>query len=121
MSGNPLSRDSSYRIYTLYILKKLKVLDGNTIEGFEQQQAREHFTGRLTEEILRDKLDGRRAEDITELDLCNCRLKDFEEMFNHRTFPHLIELNLSGNEFTTVKMLGFLPGLKILILQSNKI
>jgi len=40
MSGNPLSRDSSYRIYTLYVLKKLKVLDGNTIEGFEQQQAR---------------------------------------------------------------------------------
>lgn len=42
-------------------------------------------------------------------------------MFNHRAFPHLGELNLSGNEFTTVKMLGFLPGLKILILQSNRI
>lgn len=53
MSGNPLSRDSGYRIYTLYILKKLKVLDGTSVENFEQQQAREHFTGRLTEEILR--------------------------------------------------------------------
>lgn len=42
-------------------------------------------------------------------------------MFNHRTFPHLGELNLSNNEFTSVKMLGFLPGLKILILQSNRI
>ena len=40
MSGNPLSKDSSYRIFTLYILRKLKVLDGISIEGFEQQQAR---------------------------------------------------------------------------------
>jgi Leucine-rich repeat (LRR) protein len=36
MSGNPLSKDSSYRIFTLYILKKLKVLDGISIERFEQ-------------------------------------------------------------------------------------
>lgn len=121
MSGNPLSRDGNYRMYSLFILKKLKVLDGNTIEGIEQQQAREHFTGRLTEEILRERLDGRRAEDLVELDLSNCRLKDFDEMFNHRAFPHLNELNLCGNEFTSVKMLGFLPGLKILILQSNRI
>lgn len=97
MSGNPLSRDSGYRIYTLYILKKLKVLDGTPVEGFEQQQAREHFTGRLTEEILKEKLGGRRAEDVIELDLSKCKLKDFDEMFKHSLFPHLGELNLSEN------------------------
>lgn len=48
LSGNPISKESSYRFYTLYLLKKLKVLDGISIESPEHQQAREHFTGRLT-------------------------------------------------------------------------
>lgn len=49
LSGNPISKEESYRFYTLYLLKKLKVLDGISIESPEHQQAREHFTGRLTE------------------------------------------------------------------------
>ena len=43
-----------------------------------------------------------------------CKLKDFEETFNSKTFPKLEELDLSNNEFSSIKM-------KILILQSNKI
>ncbi len=42
-------------------------------------------------------------------------------MFNNKKFPKLAELDLSGNEFSSVKMLGNLPNLKILILQANKI
>lgn len=49
LSGNPISKDNSYRYYTVFLLKKLKVLDGISIESPEHQQAREHFTGRLTE------------------------------------------------------------------------
>jgi Leucine-rich repeat (LRR) protein len=48
-------------------------------------------------------------------------LKDFDDMFNNKKFPKLAELDLSGNEFSSVKMLGNLPNLKILILQANKI
>ena len=78
LSGNPISKESSYRFYTLYLLKKLKVLDGISIESPEHQQAREHFTGRLTEEILRENLRGKPCEEVTELDLKGCNLKDFE-------------------------------------------
>ncbi len=42
-------------------------------------------------------------------------------MFNNKKFPKLAQLDLSGNEFCSVKMLGNLPNLKILILQANKI
>jgi hypothetical protein len=42
-------------------------------------------------------------------------------MFSQRKFPKLAELDLTGNQFTSVKMLGNLPTLKILILQANKI
>lgn len=59
ISGNIFCKDPSYRIYTLYNLKKLKVfkflhevLDGISIEINEQMMAKDIFTGRLTEEIL---------------------------------------------------------------------
>lgn len=35
LSGNPFSRDPNYRVYTLFIIKKLKVLDGISIEASE--------------------------------------------------------------------------------------
>lgn len=35
LSGNPFSRDPNYRIYTLFVIKKLKVLDGISIEASE--------------------------------------------------------------------------------------
>ena len=40
ISGNPISKESNYRFYTLYLLKNLKVLDGISIETSESQQAR---------------------------------------------------------------------------------
>jgi hypothetical protein len=49
------------------LLKKLKVLDGISIENPEHQQAREHFTGRLTDEILKENLRGSTCESIMEL------------------------------------------------------
>ena len=56
LSGNPVARDPNYRVYTLFIITKLKVLDGISIEAQEQQMAKNLFTGRLTEEILLQKL-----------------------------------------------------------------
>ena len=121
LSGNPFSRDPNYRIYTLFVMVKLKVLDGISIEPSEQQLAKDLFTGRLTEEILNSKLQGQNAQDVTELDLSNCKLRDFDDVFNNNHFPNLAELNLSQNLFQSTRMIGFLPSLKILILNSNKI
>lgn len=33
LSGNPVARDPNYRVYTLFIITKLKVLDGISIEA----------------------------------------------------------------------------------------
>ena len=79
ISGNPLSKDPNYRIFTLYNLKKLKVLDGVSVEVAEHQIAKELFTGRLTEEILLSRLNGLSPESVQELDLTNCKLKDFDQ------------------------------------------
>ena len=103
------------------MIKKLKVLDGISIEPSEQQVAKDQFTGRLTEEILQSKLCDKSASEVIELDLSNCKLRDFEDVFQNTHFQVLAELNLSGNLFQSTRMLGFLPSLKILILNSNKI
>jgi Leucine-rich repeat (LRR) protein len=58
LSGNPFSKDPNYRIYSLFVLKRLKVLDGISVEASEQQLAKDLFTGRLTEEILNSRLLG---------------------------------------------------------------
>jgi len=99
----------------------LKVLDGISIETAEQQQARDTFTGRLTEELLDSRLLGIPAAEIKILDLSNCKLRDFDDMFNNTIFPHLRDLNLSTNLFTSLRPIGFMPHLRILNLSNNKI
>ena len=58
---------------------------------------------------------------MQELDLSNCKLRDFDDIFNQERFPSLVELNLSANLLSTTKMIGNLPKLKILILNTNKL
>lgn len=64
ISGNPLTSDKNYRIYTLFNLNNIKVLDGVPVEYKEQQLARNLFKGRLTEDLLLDRLNGKTPKDI---------------------------------------------------------
>ena len=121
MSGNPLCNEETYRGFILFNLQKLKVLDGVSIDVNEQQIARELFTGRLTEEILETRLNGQLEKDIKVLDLSNCKLKDFDDMFTGSRFPNLRDLNLSGNLFSSLRCITNLPNLKILNLNNNRI
>jgi len=41
-------------------LRKLKVLDGISVESNEHMDAKETFAGRLTEEILESRIGGRK-------------------------------------------------------------
>ena len=67
------------------------------------------------------KLNGKSLEEILELNLTSCKLTDFDDVFNILYFPKLIELNLTSNYFSSMRMIGNLPFLKILVLNSNKI
>ena len=53
ISGNEISRERLYIVY--HLKKKLKVLDGISIEQTETQQSNEMFAGRLTDEILESR------------------------------------------------------------------
>ena len=68
-----------------------------SIEMSEHLEAKDTYTGRLTDELLELKLKGASSSKVRELDLSNCRLKDFDNMFNEELFPSLKSLNLSKN------------------------
>ena len=58
---------------------------------------------------------------IKELDLSACKLRDFEKMFDREFCPNLRELDLSNNFFASLRGFGYLPQLRILKLNQNRI
>ena len=56
ISGNNLIKEENYRIYCIIHLRRLRVLDGQSIENPECITAKETFAGRMTQEILDSKL-----------------------------------------------------------------
>lgn len=125
ISGNPMSSGTgnnlNYRIYCIYHLRKLRVLDGVSIDPREHMEAKETFSGRLTEELLSTRLGGQKMGEIRCLDLSNCKLRDFEDMFDASKFPKVTELNLTGNLMASLRCIGNLPTLRILRLKQNRI
>lgn len=121
ISGNPMSSGAAnnlnYRIYCIYHLRKLRVLDGMSIDPQEHIEAKETFSGRLTDEILYTRLNGRKLSDMKDLDLSNSKLRDFEDMFDNSKMPNLRDLNLTGNFMSSMRCFGFLPNLKVLRLK----
>jgi len=107
----------NYRIYCIYHLKKLRVLDGMSIDPSEHFEAKETFSGRLTDEILLSRIGGKKINDIKDLDLSNSKLRDFEDMFDNYKMPNLRDLNLTGNFMSSMRCFGHLPNLKSLRLK----
>jgi len=66
----------------IFNFNKLKVLDGIPIEQHEQQISKEMFVGRLTEEVLTKRLNGHKIQTVQTLNLSNCKLKDFDNIFS---------------------------------------
>ena len=77
-----MTKDPNYRTYVIFNFNKLKVLDGLPIESSEQQISKEMFVGRLTEELLNKRLNGKAINTVKELNLSNCKLKDFDNIFS---------------------------------------
>lgn len=80
LSGNPMCQQRQYRLYCVYYLRKLKVLDGIGVDQGEQQAAREQYSGKLTAEFLADKIGHKYFEHIRELDLSSCRVRLIEAL-----------------------------------------
>ncbi|TPX32417.1 hypothetical protein SmJEL517_g04464 [Synchytrium microbalum] len=124
LAGNAAALQSGYRLFSIFHLPRLKILDGSTITPVEASAAREAHQGRLTCELLAERV-GRNVpfKSLAELDLPNCRLKDVECFLRSpaNEFRSLRRLNLEGNYLVNADALRSLPSLRVLNLAQNRI
>jgi len=120
LSGNTLCETADYRPYTVYQLRKLKVLDGLGIEMGEQNLAKEKYAGKLTAEALLERLGHNFWEHVHELDLSRSKIRELDAL-HANGFRNLRELNLDSNLLVEVHTMPYLPALTILKLNHNLI
>eukprot|EP00762_Andalucia_godoyi_P006959 ANDGO_08261.mRNA.1 Internalin-I len=120
LSGNQMCKaDEDYRLYAIYCLRKLKVLDGVSIDGNESQRAKEMFAGRLSTETLVERLGHANFGQVLELNLSSCGIRDGLSMLED--FAALRELVLDGNLVSDIEPISKLRGLQVLRLSRNRI
>ncbi|XP_070698683.1 leucine-rich repeat-containing protein 9 [Pempheris klunzingeri] len=119
--GNPLlEKLENYRIYVVFHLPSLKALDGVAVEVTECENAKDMFGGRLTPDMVAEKLGHSNYSDITYLTLqfCSIRMIDLSPA---DLFCSLRSVNLDHNNLTSFSGLIYLPNIKALCLNYNHI
>nr|XP_020446740.1 leucine-rich repeat-containing protein 9-like isoform X2 [Monopterus albus] len=119
--GNPLiEKLENYRIYVVFHLPSLKALDGIAVEATECESAKDMFGGRLTPDMVAEKLGHSNYTDITYLTLQSCSIRMFD-LSPADLFSSLRSVNLDHNNLTSFSGLIYLPNIKALCLNYNRI
>ncbi|XP_056250018.1 leucine-rich repeat-containing protein 9 isoform X2 [Seriola aureovittata] len=119
--GNPLvERLENYRIYVVFHLPSLKALDGIAVEVTECESAKDMFGGRLTPDMVAEKLGHSNYTDITYLTLQSCSIR-MVDLSPADLFSSLRSVNLDHNNLTSFSGLIYLPNIKALCLNYNHI
>lgn len=119
LSGNELCSAADSRLYSLFHLRRVKVFNGLPVTPAETQAAEEKFSGKVTMELLEDKLGpSPSCYNFRSVDLSNQNLKELGQLLNDDVFPSLRELCLNGNPFSDIRTVG--PLSKLLVLKMNR-
>ncbi|XP_028821542.1 leucine-rich repeat-containing protein 9-like isoform X2 [Denticeps clupeoides] len=119
--GNPLvERQVNYRMYVVFHLPSLRALDGVTVETSERENARDMFGGRLTPDMVSEKLGHSNFTEISKLELSSCSIR-MVDLSPADLFLNLHSINLEHNNLTSFCGLICLPKLKILCLNYNHV
>ncbi|KAI9104748.1 hypothetical protein DFS34DRAFT_575701 [Phlyctochytrium arcticum] len=119
-TGNAVCHLENYRLFTIYHLARLKILDGTGIALKEQNAAREAYLGKLTIELLGEKVGHLTFKNISELDLRNCKIREID-CFAGFDFRNLRKLTFDNNLLTNIDCFVGLTGLRYLSLNNNKL
>ncbi|XP_066535622.1 leucine-rich repeat-containing protein 9 [Hoplias malabaricus] len=119
--GNPLvEKLENYRMYVVFHLPSLKALDGIAVEMSDCENAKEVFGGRLTADMVSEKLGHSNYRAITELELTACSIR-MVDLVPVDLFVNLHSVNLERNNLTSFSGLIYLPNIKALCLNYNHI
>ncbi|XP_052269181.1 leucine-rich repeat-containing protein 9-like isoform X5 [Dreissena polymorpha] len=121
MYGNPVANDNdNYRLFVIYHLRTLKALDGTAIEAAEGNNAKDMFGGRLTPDFVAEKLGHSNFLDVREVDLPSSGIR-IVDLGARDVFLNLRSINLEHNNLTSFSGLIYLPNLRVLCLNHNRI
>ncbi|KAJ3014017.1 Leucine-rich repeat-containing protein 9 [Thoreauomyces humboldtii] len=122
-TGNGVCQLENYRLFTIYHLARLKILDGTGISPKEQALAREAYLGKLTIELLGEKIGHQTFKVISELDLRNCKIREIDCFAGPACadFRNLRKLTFDNNLLTSIDCFVGLTGLRHLSLNNNRI
>ncbi|KAM3871256.1 leucine-rich repeat-containing protein 9 [Diretmus argenteus] len=121
--GNPLlEKLEFYRMYVVFQLPSLKALDGIAVEVTECENAKDVFGGRLTPDMVAEKLGYSNCSltDIKDLTLQSCSIR-MVDLVPVDLFHNLCSVNLEHNNLTSFSGLVYLPNVKALCLNYNHI
>ncbi|GFR51283.1 hypothetical protein Agub_g13641 [Astrephomene gubernaculifera] len=110
-----------YRLYVIFNVRKLKVLDGVAVSAVEQAAAKNRYAGRLTADFLEERLGHRLFDRIRDLDCSGLRIRDVGNVFLSEDMEGLQELNLDSNMLVEVSALALLRNLVVLRLNNNRL
>eukprot|EP00756_Hemistasia_phaeocysticola_P032666 Hpha_TRINITY_DN16421_c2_g8::TRINITY_DN16421_c2_g8_i1::g.159007::m.159007 len=121
LSGNPMCSAGDYRLFAVYSLRKLKVLDGAAVDPVETARAKDSFTGRLSQEVLEERAGADPSEwaSLTRLTLSACSLRELGLLGDK--FPALQQLRADSNSLVDLSGVCGLRNLVSLSLDSNKL
>ncbi|RLN72722.1 hypothetical protein BBJ28_00008178 [Nothophytophthora sp. Chile5] len=132
LSGNEITRLADYRLYVVYYLRRVKVLDCVSVSAQDQSNAKQKYSGKLTLEFILDKCGGGGSatpsgsaggnpfDRIFEMDLSSCRIREVGGIPG-AMFVNIHEINLENNQISDISGLETLPKLRILNLNRNRI
>uniref|UniRef100_A0A3P9HJB9 Leucine rich repeat containing 9 n=1 Tax=Oryzias latipes TaxID=8090 RepID=A0A3P9HJB9_ORYLA len=121
LCGNALAEKlESYRIFVIFHLTSLKALDGVAVDASECESAKSMFKGRLTTDMVVEKLGHSNYTEILYLTLHSCSIR-MVDLSPAELFCNLCSINLDHNNLTSFSGLIHLPNLKALSLNYNHI
>ncbi|OWZ12517.1 hypothetical protein PHMEG_00014310 [Phytophthora megakarya] len=132
LSGNEITKIPDYRLYAVYYLRRVKVLDGVSVSTQDQSNAKQKYSGKLTFEFILEKCGSGNATPrgpsgenqygrIIDMDVSSCRIREIGSIPGNLFSNSIDEINLENNQINDISGLEALPKLRILNLNRNRI
>ncbi|XP_062851756.1 leucine-rich repeat-containing protein 9 isoform X2 [Trichomycterus rosablanca] len=121
LQGNPLAQKlENFRAFVIFHLPCLKALDGSSVDVAESENAKDLFGGRLTADMVAEKLGHSNYREIVDLELTDCTIR-MVDLVPFDLFVNLRSVNLERNNLTSFSGIVYLPNIKVLRLNYNHI
>lgn len=136
LQNNPVTELEGYRSYILFICTKLQVinysliviivsssqyLDSIFVTNAARQEAQETFSGMFTFEFLLDVFPETHLHLLEEIRLAHMQISNITCFNRCHYFEQLVSIDLSNNFLKEFNALLYLPALKCLSLESNRL